>query len=126
MKFPSVRLRKEKTQMNKIDLFIEVSELLIEVVKDLRKLADSVSAVSNAVTEGLTAINESNPQIESSKQLPIIPLEKVRAVLAEKSQDGFTADVREILAKHGAAKLSEVNPSEYEAILKEAEVLGNE
>lgn len=50
-------------------------------------------------------------------------LEEVRAVLAEKSRSGHTEEVRELLAKHGADKLSEIDPVEYAALLAEAEVL---
>ena len=42
------------------------------------------------------------------------------STLAELSRDGFTAQVRELLVKHGAKKLSEVKETEYEALLKEA------
>ena len=52
-------------------------------------------------------------------------LTEVRAVLAEKSRAGFTKEVKELLIKHGADKLSEINPTEYEALLAEVEVLGN-
>ena len=34
-------------------------------------------------------------------------------------------EVKELLIKHGADKLSEINPAEYEALLAEVEVLGN-
>ena len=54
-----------------------------------------------------------------------ITLEMVRSVLAEKSRAGYTANVRALLEKHGAAKLSEINSEEYAALLAEAEVLGN-
>ena len=47
----------------------------------------------------------------------------VRAVLAEKSRAGHTAEVRALLLKHGADKLSEVNPAEYPALLADVEVL---
>ena len=56
---------------------------------------------------------------------PAITLEKVRAVLADKSRAGHTAEVRALLEKHGATKLSQVDPQHYEAILKEAEGFGN-
>ena len=52
-----------------------------------------------------------------------IALEEVRAVLAEKSRNGHTAQVRELLIKHGANKLSEIDPAKYAALLKDAEVL---
>ena len=54
-----------------------------------------------------------------------LTLEQVRAVLAEKSRDGHTAEVRALLEKHGATKLSEINPAKYAALLAEAEVIGN-
>jgi hypothetical protein len=46
-------------------------------------------------------------------------------VLAEKSRAGHTAEVRALLQKHGAAKLSEIDPANYEALMKDAEVIGN-
>ena len=52
-------------------------------------------------------------------------LEQVRAVLADKSRAGHTAAVRDLLQKYGASKLSQVDPKHYEALLKDAEVIGN-
>jgi len=54
-----------------------------------------------------------------------ITLEKVRAMLAEKSHDGYTAEVRGLLQKYGAEKLSGVESKHYAALLKDAEVLGH-
>ena len=62
------------------------------------------------------------PQLEEEK---LLTLEDVRAVCADKSRKGFTAEVKAILTKHGADKLSEVDPAEYKALLAEVEVLGN-
>jgi hypothetical protein len=56
---------------------------------------------------------------------PEIKLEDVRAVLAEKSRAGHTAEVRTLLQKYGAEKLSAVDPTNYEALLQDAEVIGN-
>lgn len=50
-------------------------------------------------------------------------LTEVRALLAEKSRAGFTAEVRALLLKHGADKLSGIDPSEYAALVADAEVL---
>ena len=54
-----------------------------------------------------------------------LTLEEVRAVLAEKSHDGFTKEIRELLEKYGAPRLSEIDPANYAALMKDAEVLGN-
>lgn len=50
----------------------------------------------------------------------------MRAVLAEKSRAGFTKEVKALLIKHGADKLSAVDAAEYAALMAEAEELGGE
>lgn len=58
------------------------------------------------------------------KQVPEtkkVSLEDVRAVLAKLSQLGKTAEVKKLIVKHGAQKLSDVPESEYESLLHEAE-----
>lgn len=100
-------------------------KLLLDVVNDMRSLADSIQAVCDAMTESDTTPKEMSAiKIETVKE-PDIPLEKVRKVLAEKSQLGFTAEVRGIIGKYGADKLSAVDKAFYADILKDAEVLGN-
>ncbi len=72
------------------------------------------------------AKNTAKKDAKAAKQEPEekpLTLEEVRAVLAEKSRSGHTEEVRELLAKHGADKLSEIDPAEYPALLAEAEVL---
>ena len=56
---------------------------------------------------------------------PIPTKEDVRAILAEMSSRGFTAQVKELLRQHGAATLSGIDPSEYAALIKDAEGLEN-
>ena len=56
---------------------------------------------------------------------PTLTLEQVRAVLADKSRMGFTADIRTLLQKYGAPKLSGIDPVHYKALVAEAEVLGD-
>lgn len=124
-------------------------KLLLDVIGDLRSLADSLQAVADAVADsdaagaemtttkepeetgkagraGKTAKNTAKKEAKAAKQEPEekpLTLEEVRAVLAEKSRSGHTDEVRELLAKHGADKLSEIDPAEYPALLAEAEVL---
>lgn len=102
-------------------------KLLLDVVTDLRSLADSLQAVADAMA-GNEPVDTSQP--ESPTQVPIqkpeeksVTLEQVRAVLAEKSHDGFTAEVRALLEKYGASKLSQIDPSKYADLLVEAEAL---
>ena len=118
-------------------------KLLLEVVGDLRSLADSLQTVADAVADsgaaevgkpdakepeksgksGKAAKKEEKPAAKQAQEEKALTLEEVRAVLAEKSRAGHTEEVRGLLAKHGADKLSEIDPAEYAALLAEAEVL---
>ena len=100
-------------------------KLLLDVVSDLRSLADSVQAVAEAIMENEPAeIHQSEmPEPEKEPEVKKVTLEEVRAVLAEKSHEGFTAEVRALLLKYGASKLSEIDPAKYAALLADAEGL---
>ena len=96
----------------------ELEQKLLRVAEDIQSLAESIRAVRTAGTGG--------PPEEKKipeKEEPVITLEQVRGVLAEKSRDGHTAEVRAIIKKFGADRLSDIDPKDYAAVLKEAEVL---
>ena len=109
--------------MNKVELVIEGAKLLLDVAKNLHSLADSVQAVCTLVTDGLQDVKEVPAPKTEAKKTPAVTLEKVRGILADKSRAGHTAEVRAIITKYGAEKLSEINPANYEAVMKEAEEL---
>ena len=100
-------------------------KLLLDVVEDLRSLADSVQAVADAMMQSDAPAPAAEPGHTEPPAAPDkkVTLEEVRAVLAEKSHDGLTAEVRGLLQKYGAQKLSGVDPKHYAALLKDAEVL---
>lgn len=103
-------------------------KLLLDVVSDMRSLADSIQAVAD-VMAGNEPVETKEPTSTVKEPEPNkkeITLEEVRAKLAEKSQAGLTAQVREIIQKYGGSKLSEVDPSYYADMLKDAEGLRNE
>ena len=91
-------------------------------VGELRSAAQSLNTVADSLT---SLFSGSQPESSVQSTLKPLTLEEVRAVLAEKSRNGHTAKIRELLEKHGAAKLSEIDPKKYDALLAEAEVLGN-
>lgn len=87
---------------------------------DKSKLAHDLLAVAEALkalAEGLQ---------EEPKEDPPVTLEQVRGVLADKSRAGHTAEVKEIISRYGAEKLSAVDPANFPAILKAAEGLNDE
>ena len=106
-------------------------KLLLDVVEDMRSLADSLQAVATALGQSdpedaaAPAPAPEAPPAPAAPPPKVITLEEVRAVLAERSHDGYTDQVRGLLQKYGAEKLSGVDPKHYAALLKDAEVLGH-
>ena len=104
----------------------KTSELAL-VINELRNAAAALCSVAENLSTLFAdqAEHSATPAPTIQKTVKPLTLEAVRAVLAEKSRDGHTADIRAILEKHGAAKLSEIDPTKYTALLADAEALGN-
>lgn len=101
--------------MDQKSLMLDVSEKLAELSKSFRALADSVQDDAKVV--------ESHTEKAKEKKQPEITLEQVRGVLADKSRLGHNAEVRAIIKKYGANRLSEVDPKQYASIIQEVEAL---
>ena len=93
------------------------------VVVELHKCGETLIAVSDNLRELFSSSVERPAAEKSSATEKPIKLEEVRAVLARKSAEGHTARVQALLRKHGADKLSQIDPSHYQALIAEAEVL---
>lgn len=61
-------------------------------------------------------------QPETQQENPAT-LEGIRALMAQKTQEGKSKEIKELLQKYGAAKLSAVKPEDYPALMQEAQVL---
>lgn len=100
---------------------------LLDLASNLRSLAVSIQAVADAMADNeLAKIVQPETPVIAKKSKPAatpITLEQVRAVLADKSQQGFTADVRTLLEKYGAPKLSQIDLANYAALMADAENL---
>ena len=116
-----------------LDELIRCGEALIGVAESLRKMFSGEEDAPAVEAEAEKPAAEKSKgkarkEAEPEKAEPIpekkaVTLEEVRTLLAEKSRAGLTEQVKEIIAKHGAKKLSEIDPAEYEAVIAEVEVL---
>jgi len=94
-----------------------------EAVTELKNAAQALSGAADLLTNFFSGNVENGESKPGEKP---VTLEAVRAVLADKSRSGLTDQVRALIEKYGASKLSEVNPENYEALMADAEALGNE
>jgi hypothetical protein len=86
----------------------------------LLSAADSLANLFSGAGDSIEEVNETSKPAEQP-----LTLESVRAVLAEKSRSGFTAEVKSLLGKYGASKLSEIDPENYHDLLEEVKGLSN-
>ena len=102
------------------------TKLLLDVAEDIRSLADSLQTLANAIAGDDVADEPSVTAVETVAKPPVtITLEQVRAVLAEKSHDGLTEQVRSLLQKYGAQKLSAIASDRYPDLLRDAKELND-
>ena len=123
-------------------------KLALEVVSDLKSLADSIETLVHAMeSNGPDLENEVPAKETKKKSKPKVKeheaeapteevaeekaveekapeekeptLEEVRAAMADKSRDGHREAVKAIITKYGANNLSSLDPKHYRAALKE-------
>lgn len=104
------------------------------LVSELRKCGETLVGISEELTAMFSGADEEKAPVKKAgakknpvnepKEEKMLTLEDVRAVCADKSRNGFTAEIKAILTKHGAEKLSEVDPTEYKALLAEVMQVG--
>lgn len=102
------------------EILISISDSLVELFSGEPEAKENEGGMS-AKKETAKKTAKDTAKAEPEPKMPT--LEEVRAVLAEKSRAGHTAEVKELLEKHGAPKLSGIDPAEYPALLAEVEVL---
>ena len=112
--------------MSKVKEMAMTIEDLRAAAAAINDAADWLAAQFSGNDDKATAKTPAAPApAPAEEKKPELKLEDVRAVLAEKSRAGYTAEVRTLLQKYGATKLSLVDSKDYEALLKDAEVLSH-
>ena len=122
--------------MSKMSELSQVLDEMIACGEGMIKAANALKDIFSS-TEEAPAKTETKTAKKATKQdaivteeakpepTPTYTKEDVRGVLAAKSPAGFKKEVKELLEKFGAQQLKQVDPKDYAALLKEAEVIGN-
>lgn len=111
-----------------------LTQILDEMVSCGEKLIQTANALKDVISSENTTVETPAPSTKEEpaevKEEPTtskkeVTMADVRQVLAAKSNDGFRAEVKQLLTKYGADNLRSVDPKDYESLLKDAEVIGN-
>lgn len=108
-------------------------KLLLDVVQDLRSLADSIQTLCNALVEheysdsvpdpAPASTPDPAPAADRATSAKKLSIEDVRPTLTYLSQEGFTEMIRNKILSYGATKLGEVDPTHYADLLQMAMAL---
>ena len=88
-------------------------EDLAAKIEDLRLSAKSIMDIADELAKNLSSEEPTPPSLED-----------VRHKLILAAQAGFSAEVKALITKYGADRLSAVDPSHYAALLAEADAIG--
>ena len=95
---------------------------LSQVLDEMIACGEGMIKAANALKDIFSSTEETPAKTDPA---PTYTKEDVRGVLAAKSAAGFKKEVKDLLEKYGAQQLKQIDPKDYAALLKEAEVIGN-
>ena len=99
------------------------------IIEEIRKCSDALTKIADVLSAPNISEETPSPQKTSEAEEVAtetkkkVTLEEVRAELAEKSRSGFTAEVKALIKKFGAEKLSDIDESRFAEVLAEAEAI---
>lgn len=100
---------------------MRIAEGFSIVAEGLRGLAKAEGGTKEKTVKAQKA--EKQESVAEVQQESPATLEGIRALMAQKTQEGKSKEIKELLQKYGAAKLSAVKPEDYPALMQEAQVL---
>ena len=100
---------------------MEKTNDIAAVVKELHECGEILIRLSKTLNGILTDQTEP-PAKPAAKELT---LTEVRAALMAKSRSGYREEVRELIKRYGVDNLKDIDPANYEALMKDAEVIGS-
>lgn len=121
-------------QLNKIGTaLVKAADLVEKLIPLLRTIGEGMLGAAEEPKKVTTkpkakalpapepeVVDDPAPADEPAKEYT---LEDVRAALAEKSRAGKTDEVKALISKYGADRLSSIDPSNYAALMADAEVI---
>lgn len=96
-----------------------MEEAYIEIASIFEKLSQCYTSLAKELSQ----MEKSQNNLSQTSQTKDITIENLREVLASKSKIGKTFEVKELLSKFGANKLSQVKEEDFPALMLESQKL---
>ena len=106
----------------------ELSQMLDEMIacgEGMIKAANAIKDIFSSTEEAPEKKEPKSTKKATKASEPAKVKETPEPTYTKEDAAGYKKEVKELLEKYGAQQLKQVNPDDYAAILKEAEVIGN-
>jgi ElaB/YqjD/DUF883 family membrane-anchored ribosome-binding protein len=92
------------------------------VIEELRTAAKALISAADSLMQMYSAPEENEAGLLQERKP--MTLEEVRDILRRRCEEGYAADVKQLIADFGARSLKDVNPDDYEPLVKAVQALG--
>ena len=99
---------------------IAVANLLADLTSAVAEVAAEFGEVKRVEPQPAETQPVENSPTETQREEKQPSMEEVRAILADISRNGKTEDMKALLHKFGATRLSEIKPEDYTALIEAA------
>ena len=93
------------------------------VIEELHTAANALISAADSLAQMYSTSEETEAELLQERKP--LTLEEVRDILRRRCEDGYAADVKQLIADLGARSLKEVNPDDYEPLVNAVQALGN-
>ena len=93
---------------------------IAEIAEEIKSLYDFDHSSDDAYDETEQPKEEPTPD-PTKAQAPT--LEEVRGILADKASSGFREAVQSLIKRHGVDRLSDIDPTQYDALIQKARAI---
>ena len=90
-------------------------KFLLDVVNDMRSLADGIEALANVMADGGNQPKELKPTLLLKTNAPAVTHEMFRKLAVKLSRGGRCEEVKELLGKYGVKNITAVADSDLDA-----------
>ncbi|MBV1817139.1 hypothetical protein HF847_00190 [Clostridium cochlearium] len=101
------------------------TKIIQDIIVNIIGISNNLEALAQVLNESILPISEETKTVEkeSSKEEAPKPkqptLEEVREAMAQKNREGHREEVKAVLLKYGAKKLTSLDEKHYADVLKE-------
>ena len=91
-------------------------------IEELRTAANALISAADSLQRFFSSKDDNEEEL--LQETRPLTLEEVRDILRRRCEEGYAADVKQLIADLGARSLKEVNPDDYEPLVNAVQALG--